>query len=243
MLIAEIMFALPVAIALGDQKWAEGLAILHQTFEVMVQASGGQPMNAPASRAGASFSDGDAAVAAGVDILNWAAGAGLPVRAALHRSEVLIDETGRIAGAGLVLAELMLEKARGGELIASQTVIDALERSWPGGELIGEWQFEGLPQPWSIFRLALVRNVVFEEHRSGLFAAVLPPASTLTRRELQIATLLTEGASNREISGSLEIALSTVERHISNMLLKLGFRSRAQIAAWMAEQEGGPRRR
>jgi len=56
----------------------------------------------------------------------------------------------------------------------------------------------------------------------------------LTRRESQVAALIAEGLSNREIAGRLFIAKRTVDSHVEHILLKLGFRSRTQIAAWMS---------
>jgi DNA-binding NarL/FixJ family response regulator len=62
--------------------------------------------------------------------------------------------------------------------------------------------------------------------------------STLTPRELEIAGLIARGLSNRAIAGELVISQATVARHVANMLTKLGFSSRAQVAAWMARQAG-----
>jgi non-specific serine/threonine protein kinase len=58
----------------------------------------------------------------------------------------------------------------------------------------------------------------------------------LTRREHEIAIHVALGETNREIAGALSIAEKTVEMHIGHSLTKLGFRSRAQLAAWIAEQ-------
>ncbi len=76
------------------------------------------------------------------------------------------------------------------------------------------------------------------EAQSAPAAAAAPaeaPASPLTRRERQIAELVAEGLSNRDIAARLVIAQRTAEAHVENILTKLGFTSRAQIAAWMAE--------
>jgi DNA-binding CsgD family transcriptional regulator len=54
----------------------------------------------------------------------------------------------------------------------------------------------------------------------------------LTQRERDIATLIAHGQSNREIAAALIVGERTVETHISNILSKLGFTSRHQIAAW-----------
>jgi non-specific serine/threonine protein kinase len=71
-----------------------------------------------------------------------------------------------------------------------------------------------------------------------------PPASArsskagtgLTARELEIAELIAEGLTNREIATRLTISVRTAETHSQHILTKLGFRSRAQIASWVAEQ-------
>jgi DNA-binding CsgD family transcriptional regulator len=62
--------------------------------------------------------------------------------------------------------------------------------------------------------------------------------STLTPREREIAALIARGLSNRAIADELVISQATVARHVANMLTKLGFSSRAQIAAWVARQPG-----
>ncbi len=58
----------------------------------------------------------------------------------------------------------------------------------------------------------------------------------LTRREQEIAGLLAEGLTNREIAARLVIAQRTAETHVDHILGKLGMTSRAQVAAWVAEQ-------
>jgi DNA-binding CsgD family transcriptional regulator len=68
-------------------------------------------------------------------------------------------------------------------------------------------------------------------------------AAPLTERELQIARLISEGASNPEIARQLFLSRKTVERHVSNLLRKVGVRNRAELAARVAdlEVEGAPR--
>jgi non-specific serine/threonine protein kinase len=62
------------------------------------------------------------------------------------------------------------------------------------------------------------------------------PADILTKREKQIATLVAQGMSNRDIADSLVISKRTADTHVENILTKLGFTSRNQIAVWMADQ-------
>jgi non-specific serine/threonine protein kinase len=51
---------------------------------------------------------------------------------------------------------------------------------------------------------------------------------------LQVARLVGRGCSNKEIAADLVISQRTAEGHVENILTKLGFTSRAQVAAWVA---------
>jgi DNA-binding CsgD family transcriptional regulator len=62
-------------------------------------------------------------------------------------------------------------------------------------------------------------------------------SSVLTERELAIARLIASGASNPEIAQRLFLSRKTVERHVSNVLRKVGVRNRAELAARVAELE------
>lgn len=58
--------------------------------------------------------------------------------------------------------------------------------------------------------------------------------SPLSRRESEVARLVAQGLSNREIAKTLVISERTADAHVQHILNKLGFNSRAQIAAWVA---------
>ena len=70
-------------------------------------------------------------------------------------------------------------------------------------------------------------------------AAPRAAAPPLTARELQIARLIARGLSNRGIAQELTISPATAARHVANIFGKLGFTSRAQVAAWVAEGDAG----
>ena len=71
----------------------------------------------------------------------------------------------------------------------------------------------------------------------GHVAAAAPDsagAGLLAKREAEVARLVADGLSNKEIGARLFISEHTVDSHVRSILNKLGCNSRAQIAAWMA---------
>jgi DNA-binding CsgD family transcriptional regulator/sugar lactone lactonase YvrE len=77
---------------------------------------------------------------------------------------------------------------------------------------------------YRFFRLSLlcsVANLVVEHN--------------LTRREREVATLVAQGLTNREIATRLFISERTAESHVEQIRGKLGFHSRGQIAAWVRD--------
>jgi len=66
-------------------------------------------------------------------------------------------------------------------------------------------------------------------------------AGPLSAREMEVARLVAEGLSNPAIARRLYLSRPTVASHVAHILTKLGFASRAQIAAWVAGQShAGP---
>jgi predicted ATPase/DNA-binding CsgD family transcriptional regulator len=57
-------------------------------------------------------------------------------------------------------------------------------------------------------------------------------ADPLTAREREVAALIARGSTNRAIAEELVVAEATAARHVANILNKLDFHSRAEIAAW-----------
>jgi predicted ATPase/DNA-binding CsgD family transcriptional regulator len=88
----------------------------------------------------------------------------------------------------------------------------------------------------------------------GLAEGQGPPKATgdereravLSPRELEVASLVAKGMTDREIAAQLYIAQRTAESHVQHILTKLGFKSRSQIAAWAvadSRPDGGSRPR
>ena len=57
----------------------------------------------------------------------------------------------------------------------------------------------------------------------------------LSRREREVVVLVAEGCTNREIAERLVIGERTAEKHVQNVLNRLGFQSRTQVAAWAVQ--------
>jgi non-specific serine/threonine protein kinase len=58
---------------------------------------------------------------------------------------------------------------------------------------------------------------------------------TLTRRETEVATLVAQGLTNRDIAGRFYLSIRTVDTHVDHVLTKLGFSTRTRLVAWAYE--------
>ena len=61
-------------------------------------------------------------------------------------------------------------------------------------------------------------------------------AGELTRRELDVASLVASGLTDKEIGARLWMSERTAENHVQHIRQKLGLRSRAQIGTWLANE-------
>ena len=62
------------------------------------------------------------------------------------------------------------------------------------------------------------------------------PASTLTSRQQEVAVLIAEGATNREIAERLGLQRHAVSDHVAQILWRLGATDRFQVAVWAARK-------
>jgi pimeloyl-ACP methyl ester carboxylesterase/DNA-binding CsgD family transcriptional regulator len=109
----------------------------------------------------------------------------------------------------------------------------------PGARLVSlagrsHWVFAG-------DAAAVVREILeFLGASSGVLPAeqAAGPPATLTARQLQVAALVADGLTNRQIAGRLGIEERSAEGHVERIRQRLGVRSRAQIATWWASGHG-----
>jgi DNA-binding CsgD family transcriptional regulator len=58
----------------------------------------------------------------------------------------------------------------------------------------------------------------------------------LSPRELEVAVLIAQGLTSKEVGRKLQIERGTVDKHMEHIYDKLGFASRAQLAIWLMER-------
>jgi DNA-binding CsgD family transcriptional regulator/tetratricopeptide (TPR) repeat protein len=127
-------------------------------------------------------------------------------------------------------------EARSAAASAPWPWVTALTMMWQG-EFLGDTEaadggavlFGGIGAPLGARRAERVLR------RMGVRPA-RQQAGPLSERELEVAQLVAEGLSNPAIAARLFLSRPTVASHITHILTKLGFSSRAQIAAWVARQ-------
>jgi non-specific serine/threonine protein kinase len=156
-------------------------------------------------------------IACCLEVLAWVANSqGEP-----HRAGVLFGATGK------------LWSSIGGKIVGSAPVV-----TWGRAEIeraavtLGHGAFDVAVKEGRALDLgALV------DYALGTTSAVPRPQkkSGLTKREREVANLVAEGLSNKDIAARLVISQRTAESHLDHILAKLGFTSRKQIAAWVSE--------
>jgi pimeloyl-ACP methyl ester carboxylesterase len=120
---------------------------------------------------------------------------------------------------------------RAGDRAAPLAQAEALAAGIPGSELVVLPGRSHLP--WAGDTHALVTAI-----RRFLGLSVgSRAAGELTPRQEEVAALVAEGRTNREIAGLLGIEERSAEGHVERIRLRLGLRSRAQIAAWVASRD------
>jgi DNA-binding CsgD family transcriptional regulator len=71
-----------------------------------------------------------------------------------------------------------------------------------------------------------------QRRAANALAVLMSRPSPLTGRELEVASLVAEGMTNKEVATRLGLSVRTAENHVLNVMNKLGLDNRAQVAAW-----------
>jgi len=71
-----------------------------------------------------------------------------------------------------------------------------------------------------------------ERRAADALAALKAGPGPLTSRELEVAALVAEGMTNKEVATRLRLSVRTAENHLLNVMNKLGLDNRAQVASW-----------
>jgi len=92
----------------------------------------------------------------------------------------------------------------------------------------------------SMISPAMVGSIVRrlrERERAAASAGPAGAAAHLTQRELEVLSLVIEGRENGEIAAELHLSASTVKRHVTALLEKLGVENRVQAAVYGIRHE------
>ncbi|HKG24130.1 MAG TPA: LuxR C-terminal-related transcriptional regulator, partial [Thermomicrobiales bacterium] len=232
LMITGIVGAAATAVRLGDRAWGELVAAHDAMVREQLARYRGREVKKTIGGFLAAFDGPARAIRCASAIVEAAHGLGVSLRAGLHAGECEIAG-GELGGVALQVAERVFDRAHAGEVLVSSTVKDLVAGSGIAFEELPTRLLTGPASGWKLHR------VLTGSHRSpalpvGSIAdiVVTRPPGVLSPREREIAILVARGFSNRQIGDDLSISPATVERHISNTLGKLGFHSRAQIAAW-----------
>jgi DNA-binding CsgD family transcriptional regulator len=165
-------------------------------------------------------------------------GVALSTLGRMDEAEAVLLAVREAAEAAALLPLLWREEAALGILYRRMARHDDARRSLTASRAVIDTIAAGLPD--EPVREEFLRNATALLPRAYRLSPARVSAvqyDGLTAREREIATLIGRRYSNRDIAQTLTLAERTVERHVSNILNKLGADSRTRIAAW-AEDKG-----
>jgi pimeloyl-ACP methyl ester carboxylesterase/DNA-binding CsgD family transcriptional regulator len=232
--LATVLYAAPArpvehATRLGDAAWEDTLAQYRSAVRARLAEFRGQERRSARQALLATFDGPARAIRCAIAVVADGRVLGMPIRAGVHTGECEISGDD-VLGVAVHTAEALAESAAEDEILVSGTVKDLV-----AGSAI---QFEDCSPG---LRPAIGNLHVFRVQRGTQSARAARPVpeesgrSRLTKREREVAAMVSLGLTNRQIAEELVLSPATAERHVANILNKLGFHSRAQIAAWSVE--------
>ena len=219
------------AAELGDRRWRELLGQYRRRIERELVRFRGRLVKWTGDGVLATFDGPARAVRCALAIRAGASALGLEVRAGVHTGEceVMADD---VAGIAVHLAARVLATAEPGEVVASGTVTDLVVGSGLEFELRGTRVLTGVPGEWRLYAATGDADGAATDAASRAVGAPSPePAEDLSSREREVLRLVAEGLSNEEIAERLFVSIRTVERHLSNVYVKLRVSGKAARTA------------
>ncbi len=231
LLFTGIVGAAATAVRLGDQAWAEMVATYDGLVREHLTRFRGREVKKTISGFLAAFDGPARAIRCACAVVEAAHDHGIAVRAGLHAGEceTVGDE---LSGVAVQLAERVLGRAGPSDVLVSSTVKDLVAGSGIEFQDAEVRLLTGSESGWHLYRVVHGRQPARDRSLVPLEEETALPATALSPREREVATLVARGLSNRQIGDELSISSATAERHVANILSKLGYHSRTQIAAW-----------
>ena len=135
----------------------------------------------------------------------------------------------RLAGAAAALRD------QGGSRLPAKMQKKLDEKLEPARRALGPMVDAVVTAGRALSRSAAIDEALATAPRSSPRAAA-GGSAVLSQREIEVATLISRGYTNRQISAEMVIAEGTVASHVVHILAKLGLGSRAQVAVWATER-------
>jgi ATP/maltotriose-dependent transcriptional regulator MalT len=167
--------------------------------------------------------------------MRWYLPEALELAAALAAAARQFEDSARLFGAA--------ETAR--EITGAARQADGEKSYWRNVQRCrGSLTDTAFSTAWSTGQRLLMAEAIHEamaiaESPATSESVPVPPVigGPLTPREWEVAELVARGLSNPQIAEQLVISRRTADRHISNILDKLGYTTRGQIAVWAFERK------
>ncbi|MGE0544886.1 MAG: tetratricopeptide repeat protein, partial [Dehalococcoidia bacterium] len=171
--------------------------------------------------------------------LAWRVGNRLVAASCVHGLGAIAGARGALDAAARLLSAAEAWRDSFGLRLSEQRRADDDQRIEAVHAALGDEAFAPL---WAEGRSMPLNDAIGHAHAvAASSVATAQPAATklgddvLSTREREVARLVAQGITNRQIADELVIARSTVDRHVVHILRKLDLASRAQIAVWTVE--------
>jgi class 3 adenylate cyclase/DNA-binding CsgD family transcriptional regulator len=235
---ASLLFANPAHRSQAFEAVLRHLDILRSA----VERCGGRIFESADDSVRAVFSLATDAVAAALaaqlalNAENWGVVGALRVKMGVDTGEVE-SRSGHYSGLAVLRCLRLATLAHGGQVLMSTATLELVRDLLPKPATVrsvgrARLTDRGIPERV----LQLVHPDLPGDFAPLQSSDLLFSEGSLTPREREIAEFLAAGFSNREIAARLVLAVSTVERHVANILRKLNLNSRSQIAALASDQ-------